>query len=190
VVVLGVKLIAEDPVTIRIRPKIEAIYDVHGRVKAERRIAPQWARDIALTRFQMKTAPDFSHPETEITAGEWVAYLDTDEYGDRERWTPEEKTFAEERLLEIASECGHLIVEKPLPVAPYALYDKHRIVHGQRTVEHVIKDIRSAHELAGFDAVTAIKYERETLNDPKVIEFLESLIPAAVEEPEEELIGA
>lgn len=195
---MGLKLISPDPVTCRVRPKVEAIYDVHGRMiepekraivaQFERKLAPEWARQIGLAHFSMKTAPEFD--DDSLGVGDWIAYLDTDREAIKNNWSAEEKQAAEARLTELAGECGYIIVEKPLPTAPYSLYDQHRKVAGRRTVEHAIQDIRAAYASAGFDVAAAVLYERETLNDPKVLEFLGSLVPAPVEDPEEELVEA
>ncbi len=103
-------------------------------------------------------------------------------------WTDEEREIVEEAL---RNGPGHgsdyIIVEQPKAPAPYRLYDQHRKIAGRRTLEHVLSDIKGAFDTAGFDVGTALMYERENLNDPKVIEFLNGL---TVQEPDEELVEA
>lgn len=103
-------------------------------------------------------------------------------------WTPEEREFVEQRLLQIADP-NVLVLEQQRVAAPYGKYDQHRKVQGRRNLEHVMADIQAAYDLAGFSAAEAVVYEQQNLNDPQVVEFLSGL---GVEQPavEEELVVA
>jgi hypothetical protein len=76
--------------------------------------------------------------------------------------------------------------------APYAKYDQHRRLKGQRKAEHAIKDIVGVYESAGFEIPVAVAYERQeygsTPEHAEVLAALEAL-GAGDSEPEE-LIAA
>jgi hypothetical protein len=81
----------------------------------------------------------------------------------------------------------YLLVETIKVDMPYPRYDEHRKIHGQRKIEHAIKDIVAVYESAGFDIDQAIAYEKQEGDSPEVIAALEALRAPA---PEEELIAA
>jgi hypothetical protein len=78
-----------------------------------------------------------------------------------------------------------VLVTEVLVEAPYAKYDDHRKKQGKRTLEHVLADIGSTFELAGFDVGQAVAYEKQNGNDPRVLEFLGGLGSPVVEDSEE-----
>jgi hypothetical protein len=105
-------------------------------------------------------------------------------------WTDETREFIENQLLRLGGADVMLVEEARVP-APYANYDKHRKTQGKRTLDHVFTDIRTVYDTAGFDPGTAVAYERQNLNDAKVIEFLSSLaVSDEVAGETEELVAA
>lgn len=180
--------ISENPENKVVRSAVKALFDDKGRqirqpqrrlaAKFQRGMAPLWAQKIGEETFEMLNRP------AEIPAGAWLAAFDT-EAGD---FTEEERAAVEERLLDRP---GVVRVEKPRIPAPYPMYDKHRRVAGRRTVEHVIADITSAYETAGFDVEHAVAYELENDADLTVVEALRALVATGdVEEEAEPLIAA
>lgn len=93
---------------------------------------------------------------------------------------PELRERVEKALLtNTAFGTDYILADTPARLTPpYALYDKHRTVRGQRTIDHAIRDIVAAHESAGFDVAHAVAYERENGNDEKVVAALEALTVA------------
>jgi hypothetical protein len=187
------KLIAENPVEVRLRAKVKEVVDQHGRTvmpeqpaivaKFRRGIAPQWARDIGLARFTFTTCPEDVDPAT------WVAYLDTDDEAVERGWSKEEHEFADQRLKEIAGDYGYIPAERPKLEAPWPTYD--RIVpQGQRTMEKVAAKIAETVAELGLDATVVAGYERENLNRPEVLLALEALVVVQEPEVDEELVSA
>lgn len=105
-------------------------------------------------------------------------------------WDDEDRLFVEEKILRVGDP-NIMLVEEPKVAAPYALYDKHRRTQGQRKLEHVIADIQQAHELAGFAVGDAVAYERQNLNDQRIVDALYGLETADVaESAQEEVVRA
>lgn len=103
-------------------------------------------------------------------------------------WSDADREYVEQRILKVGDP-NILLVEDERVLAPYANYDKHRKTQGQRKLEHVLADIATVYETAGFDVGQAVAYEKQNLNDAKVIDALFGL-EAPVDEPVEELISA
>lgn len=116
--------------------------------------------------------------------GWWDSIVAQDDYG----WSDEDREYVEQRILQIGDPNVLLITEARVE-APYAKYDDHRRKQGKRTLEHVLADIGSTFELAGFDVGQAVAYEKQNGNDPKVLEFLGGL-GSPVAEDSEELVKA
>lgn len=184
--------IAEDPIRVVIRLRQAAIYDTEGRMiskakrgvnaQFKRGIAEPWALQVAKDTFEFRKKPP------EVPVENWAAYYDPIEDQHANSWDDDELAAVIEKL---DQHHACIKIERPVPTAPYVLYDKHRSTKGKRTVAHAIKDITAAFELAGFDVGHAILYEQATLNDKTVLDALAGL--GAVEEPtvvEEELIEA
>lgn len=137
---------------------------------------PGWAVPLALEKWP--TAPA-SKPET-MRLELYFSWFDSERAQQQHGWTDDERELVERKLL---SKATIVSVEPPKVPAPYAKYDQHRKIKGQRTVEHAIKDILAVYDTAGFDVGEALAYERQNLNDPAVIAALEALVePEVVEE--------
>lgn len=65
--------------------------------------------------------------------------------------------------------------EKPKLQPPWEKYDQ-LYVHGQRTMQHVIKAIVETISITGIDPEKVLEYERYNLNRPEVVDALESLL--------------
>jgi hypothetical protein len=136
---------------------------------------PDWAISIAEERFTMGGKPPT------VPTHRWIASYDSRLAQAQEKWTDEERELIESKLL---SQGDVVVIDQPKVLAPYAQYDKHRKVVGQRKLEQVLADITASYELAGFDLEQAVRYEQQNLNDQAVIEHLRSLAPTpAVSEP-------
>jgi hypothetical protein len=147
----------------------------------ERGAAPEWAQQQGVQTFGMSNRPE------EISAERWLACYDSVAAQAARGWSDDERKLIEDRLVEL----GYMQVERPKIQAPYERYDQHRKVHGQRKVEHAIKDIVAAYESAGFDLDHAIQYEMQEENNPQVLAALEALKADGVKEDEAEpLISA
>lgn len=137
----------------------------------ERGYMPDWAVSIAEETFAMGGKPP------SIPTQRWIASYDSVLAQQLEGWTDEERRMIEEKLM---AQGDVLLIEQPALDPPYAQYDKHRKTAGQRKLEHVLSDISASYELAGFDINQAVRYEQQNLNDPVVIEHLQSLAPTPV----------
>jgi hypothetical protein len=104
-------------------------------------------------------------------------------------WSNEDREYVEQRILTIGDPNVMLVEDLKIP-APYAKYAAHRKTQGKRTLEHVIADITQTYEVAGFDVGQAIAFEKQNLNDEKVIAALYALATEAPETETEELIRA
>jgi hypothetical protein len=149
--------------------KIDTIRRVYANL--ERGYMPEWAIALAEETFPMGGKPP------NVPTHRWIASYDSALAQVQEGWTDEERELIETTLLR---KSGVRVVEAPKLAAPYAQYDKHRKLTGQRKTEHVLSDISKTYELAGFDLEQAVRYEQQNLNDPEVIEHLRSLAPAEV----------
>ena len=128
-----------------------------------------------------------------------LSVFDTDDEGLVARWAqwdklegnPEGtiKREVEERLAN-SSEFGadYILVEAVRVAPPYDKYVVHRKVQGRRTLEHAIKDITAAFELAGFDVAQAVAYEQQENGPAELVAALEALVK--VDDPTEELVAA
>lgn len=128
---------------------------------------PPWALDAANKTFAMAGKPP------EIPTSMWLATYDSETDRRERRWTDEEHEMI---LAALRAKPGVVEIAPPRIDAPYAKYDQHRKTQGKRTMEHVLADLTETFEVAGFDIEQALRYERTNLNDPQVIEFLESLV--------------
>jgi len=157
--------------------------DLRRRVFAnfERGYIPAWALPIALETFTMGGKPPSVPPHR------WIASYDSGLAQLEHGWTDDERYLIEQKLL---SQGDVILIVPPVMEAPYALYDAHRKMKGQRKLEHVLSDIREAYAVAGFDLDEAVAYERQNLNDAAVVTFLEGLRPVLVEEMVEPLTVA
>ena len=151
------------------------------RVNAEfEKGVPLWALDQVLEVFPR--AVD-QKPEG-MPVERWLCWYDSQWDQQVKGWTDEERELIEEKL---SGRWGVTKIEPVRVKPPYPKYDAHRKTKGQRTIEHVVRDIQATFESAGFDVGVAVAYERQNLNDPEVIRALEGL-----EEPEvveEELVA-
>lgn len=127
-----------------------------------------------------------------------ISVYDTEAPGLLRRWAQMEqiekkpagsiKAEVEEFLLNYAQHGrDYVLVETVKVNAPYPRYDEQRKVHGQRRIEHAIKDIVATYETAGFDVDQAVAYERQEGNNEQVIAALEAL---KAPDPEEQLVAA
>jgi hypothetical protein len=162
-------------VTVRIQkdifsPKTGEKIDTIRRVYAnlERGYMPDWAVPLAEETFAMGGKPP------NVPTQRWIASYDSVLDQKVKGWTDEERELIEAKL---KSKGNVRVIEAPKIPAPYAQYDKHRKVQGARKLEQVLADISSTYELAGFDIEQAVRYEQQHLNDPVVIEHLQSLAP-------------
>lgn len=182
--------ISENPVHVAVKSETREVFDTRGRLvqPKERRLfakfrrgeAPDWARKIGEEMFEMRQRPE------DVPPAQWLSAYDSFEAQQQENLTDSERVLIEQRLLEL----GYTTVERPKLPAPYPMYDKHRKVHGKRTVEHAIADITAAYETAGFSVDAAVAYELQEQADPQVLAALEALRPVEAEEPEEQVISA
>jgi hypothetical protein len=145
---------------------------------------PDHARALVeqLPGFRMGVGRDEDPYSTRL--GWWDSRVAQDQFN----WSEEDHDFVCERLRRVGDPNVLEITEVKVE-APYAKYDDHRKVHGKRTLEHVFSDIGSTYSLAGFNTEQAALYERQNLNDEKVLEFLGSLGAPEPSTPEE-LIAA
>jgi hypothetical protein len=150
--------------------QIGKVRRVHANL--ERGYMPPWAVELAEETFTMGGKPPT------VPTHRWIASYDSALAQQQEGWTDEERELIEAKLL---AQGDVILIEPPKIDPPYAQYDKHRKVVGKRGFEQVTADIRAVYELAGFDIEQAVRYERQNLDDPVIIEFLQSLAPAAVE---------
>lgn len=164
----------EKPVfSLKTGERVDTIRRVYANL--ERGYMPDWAIAIAEERFTMGGKPPT------VPTHRWIASYDSRLAQAQEGWTDEEREMIEKKLL---AQGDVVVIDQPQVPAPYAQYDKHRTMKGQRKQEHVLADISSAYELAGFDIEQAVRYEQQNLNDQTVIEHLRSLAPTpAVSEP-------
>lgn len=177
-----------------IRPAVEEIRDDRGRlVRAYKRPLrvefqqgggiPDYARAEARARLAFLGASEDEDPMMRM------GWFDLDLAAQQNGWDDEEKEIIEESIR--AAEGTDYIIVRPVQAsAPYPQYDQHRRVQGRRTVEHAIKDISAAYELAGFDVGQAIAYEQQHGNDPEVVAALGALGVAPEEDEAEPLIAA
>ncbi len=154
-------------------PKTGERIDTIRRVYAnlERGYMPDWAIAIAEERFAMGGKPP------SVPTVRWISSYDSALAQQVEGWTDEERELIEAKL---KAQGDVILIDEPQIPAPYNQYDKHRMMKGQRKQEHVLADISSAYELAGFDIEQAVRYEQQNLNDQTVIEHLRSLAPTPV----------
>ncbi len=181
------QFLAENPVHVNVRSE-DAQYNSTGRkVKTlQRRIfakfnrgIPAWAVPLAETTF------DFSHMPPERTVEQWCGFYDSEGDQIRMDWTDEERETIEARLVDL----GYLLVEKPKAPAPYPTYAKQRRLQGQRTVKHVIEDIKATLEQTGIDPGDVIAYEVDHLDkDSQAI--IDAFTKAATEAEAEEMVTA
>jgi hypothetical protein len=182
-----VLFINDDPVDVRVR---SADRDDKGRLlrggkkqlsaKFQRGAAPGYARKIGAETFVMTTRPP------EVAAEDWLSAFDSNAAQEQWGWTDDERELVEQRLLEQR----YLAVEPPKVEAPYPRYVEHRKVHGQRKIEHAIKDIVAAYEATGFDVDAAIAFERQEGNSDAVVAALEGLKDAGGVGETEQVITA
>lgn len=160
----------EKPVySLKTGERIDTIRRVYANL--ERGYMPPWALQLAEETFSMGGKPP------NVPTQRWIASYDSVLAQQQEGWTDEERELIEKKLL---SQGDVRLIEQPQVPAPYAQYDKHRKIVGQRKLEQVLADISAAYELAGFDIEQAVRYEQQNLNDQAVIEHLRSLAPTPV----------
>lgn len=179
--------INDDPVDVRVR---SAERDDKGRLirggkrqlsaKFQRGAAPGYARKIGAETFVMTTRPP------EVAAEDWLSAFDSNAAQEQWGWSDDERELVEQRLLEQR----YLAVEPPKVEPPYQRYVEHRRVHGQRKIEHAIKDIIAAYEATGFDIDAAVAFERQEGNSDAVVAALEGLRAAGEGDEAEPLIAA
>lgn len=121
--------------------------------------------------------------ETKI--GWWDSHVWQQELG----LSDADREFAEAKLLRVGDP-NVIVVEQPRVSAPYGRYDEHRRTQGRRTVEHVVADITQTYELAGFDVEQAVLYERQNLNDEKVVSAIYALLGDTAAAEVEDVIAA
>lgn len=177
-----------------IRPEVEEIRDGRGhlvRPSVPEVIAhfnmgggiPDYARKSARERLDFRGV---SMDEDPLARMGW---FDLELAAQESGWDTDTQQQVEAELRRLDGD-GFIIVERAPLRQPYPRYDQHRKVHGRRTVEHAIQDIVSVFESAGFDVEDAVGYERETLNDPRVIEALEALTATEEGETDTSVIAA
>ena len=180
-----------DPTLVSLRSEIPALYDQGGRkmiapkqrrlfAKFERGI-PAWAIPIAESTFDFATMP----PERSVA--QWCGFYDSEADQIQRGWTNDERSVIELALVER----NYLAVEKPRSEIPYPSYLKQRKIHGKRTVEHVLTDIRATLDMTGESAGKVIAYESDHTDEHSqaIIDAL-SASAAPVTESEEDLVAA
>lgn len=176
--------LASNPVRIVASSETREVYDTRGRL-----VQPKVRRTYA--QFKRGGIPPYAvpylkqldlhtKPPGQSDEG-YVGFYDSEADQILMGWTDEERAVIEERVDQSAYTVK---IDVPRIPAPYAKYDEHRRVHGQRKVEHAIKDILEAYEQAGFDLDVAIGYEKQEGNNESVVAALEGL-RNPVEEAEE-----
>lgn len=176
-----------------VRSEGPAIYDQAGRMikpKARRLYAdigegipaPYW--ELAKELF-----PAYAE-QTEKPIERYGGFYDSIVDQQQRGWTDEEREVIEQKFLEVGGD--YVRVELPKAPLPYAAYEKQRKIHGRRTLEHVISDIKQVvsneRELKGEDLVPAIlAYERDHADEHSQA-IVEALEPVA--EPEEQYVAA
>lgn len=143
--------------------------------------APDWAKAEGLRRLEMRGVPEGVDPATRIAVFDSVAAQI------QQGWTDDERERVEAHL---RTRQGIIEIDQPKVPAPYALYTKHRKVHGRRTADLAVKDILAAYETAGFDVQQALAYERSNTPVPEIVQALEQLAGPTVEDEAEPLIAA
>lgn len=178
--------ICEDPVSVIVRNDQEPIHDTDGRL-----IAPGKHRITA--KFRRGEAPSWAWPEARtfpfaklpvnMTAERWVSFYDSVEEQAREGWTNEERELVEAKL---ATRDYIVPVEPTKASAPYPAYQKHRRIHGKRTLAHVAEDIRSALESSGIPLGEVFAYERDHADEHsnELCDLLMVVTPAQAEAEE------
>lgn len=138
-------------------------------VQAGRGLSP-WEIDAALATFKFQGVAVGENPVRRLS------------FFDTEFMCPDGLREEVEARLLAGDSFGtdYILVEKPVPVAPWPSYDKLTPRRGQ-TAEQVAEKIAELAEATG-KVDDALTYERETQNRPLVIEKLEALL----EEPEAE----
>jgi hypothetical protein len=180
--------ISESPVRVVASSETREVYDTKGRL-----VQPKVRRTYA--QFKRGGVPPYALPYLRMVdlhrkpPGQsdegYVGFYDSEADQLLMGWTDEERALIEEK---VDASPYTIRIEVPRLSAPYAKYDEHRRVHGQRKIEHAIKDILEAHEQAGFDVELAIGYEKQEGNSEQVIAALQGLL--APEEESDPLIAA
>lgn len=133
---------------------------------------PEWAVREAEKRFKMNGKP------YELTTAQYLSHYDSIVDQQVRGWTDEERKLIEAKL----RADGQVVeIEFPKAKAPWPAYSK-LVVHGRRTLDHVVEQIVTKVKEMEFDPDEVIRYERENLNRPEVIDALEKLTEVAVED--------
>jgi hypothetical protein len=177
--------INEDRVRVEIRAAKEPLYDLAGNMVAEekkalhaqfiRNVAPSWAVDYAETIFEFPTKQEG------VTTAEWLSAYDSLNAAREFGWTPEEREFIEQTLLQR----GYVMVEAPALMPPWPRYGDivaSRDFTGGQVVEAIIDIIIAT----GVDARVVREYERLTEARPFVLEALDAHLGVVPETEEDQ----
>jgi len=185
---MTLQFIAEADITVVVRSDIQAIYNEKGQMlhPKKQRLFAKFRPGIPgpfLARAQA-AFPKWDRPERPLA--QFGGYLDTDVEQQRYAWDDEEKSLVEAKLMS-RSQVIHVEIEKA--ALPYPAYAKHRKVHGKRTLDHAITDIKATLDSTGLDPELVVAYEcdHEDENSMTVVAAVQAPLEP---EPKEELVAA
>lgn len=132
---------------------------------------PDWAKDA------VQQLPGWGNGiglnEDPFTRCGW---LDTDEEAKRQNWSPEDKAFVEERLLNApANGTEYVICEPPKTAKPWPKYDD---VHGDEAAAQIAWQV----DQLGLDPKSVKRYEQENSDRADVVAALDDLIQKDAED--------
>lgn len=177
--------INEDRVRVEIRAAKEALYDLSGNMVAEekkalhaqfiRNVAPSWAVDYAETIFEFPTKQEG------VTTAEWLSAYDSINAAREFDWSPEEREFIEQTLLQR----GYVMVEAPALMPPWPRYTD-IVASSDFRQDQVVEAIIDIIVATGTDARVVREYERLTLARPYVMAALDVHLGVEAEATEED----
>lgn len=155
---------AQNGAAIKVYPAISVQFQHGGG-------APDWAKEA------VRKLPGFGQGlgenEDPFTR---VGVLDTDSEAINQNWSPEDKEFVEQALIRAASNgVEYVICAAPKATRPWSTYDEF-------VGEDAVAKIAYTIDLVGADPKGVLRYEKENLGRPEVVEMLEARIEAEAED--------
>ena len=158
---------APNGAVIKVRPALSVQFSPQGS-------APDWAKDAVEKLANWGVGVGLNEdPHTRVGS------LDTDDEAKRQNWTPEEKEFVEQALVNAPSNGSeYVICSAPKTARPWGTYDEF-------VGEEAVAKILYTADLTGVDPKAVLRYERENADREDVVAALEGLI----EKYEEDVVG-
>jgi hypothetical protein len=158
---------APNGAVIKVHPALSVQFSPQGA-------APDWAKDAVQSLSNWGSGIGLNEDPFSR-----VGSLDTDEEAKRQNWSPEEKKFVEDALVNASSNgLEYVVCSAPKTARPWDKYDE---FVGEDAVAKILYTV----DLIGADPKLTLRYERENLDREDVVAALEGL----VERNEEDVVG-